>query len=151
VLKLLLLQASVPCDEFRDSQGRSILHLGAVHGAGDVVALALKHQIPPNEQDLLGRTALHEACASQAGGEEHIIRMLMAAGSDPNLVDHHGFVAWYRPAVAGLDQHSSDEQDQYLADLIRECSTVPLMTLAETKQCCDDTDTHSPRRRFSCF
>ncbi|NJM92659.1 MAG: ankyrin repeat domain-containing protein, partial [Rhodospirillaceae bacterium] len=84
------------------------------HGHVDTVRLLLERsQIDVNHINNLGWTGLLEAVILSDGGPRHIeiVRMLLAAGADPNIADKDG--------VTPL-QHARDRRYDAIAALIRD-------------------------------
>ena len=77
-----------------------------------VVKELLKTKIDVNHINRLGWTALLEAILLSDGGPAHqeIVRMLLAAGADPNLPDHDG---------ATPLRHALQKGHRVIADLLR--------------------------------
>ena len=74
-----LLAGGTPVDA-RDDMGRSALHWAALSGHAEVARALIDHGAAPDAPDKHGRTPL-----LLASDHEEVVRMLLAAGADPNL------------------------------------------------------------------
>jgi hypothetical protein len=97
----------------RNRYGGNALIPACERGHVDAVRLLLERSIDVNHVNNLGWTALLEAVILSDGGPRHveIVRLLLAAGADPNLADGDG--------VTPL-QHARDRRYDAIAALIRD-------------------------------
>jgi ankyrin repeat protein len=70
--------------------GSTPLHLAVEHGHGDMVRLLLSRGADVWATDLEGNTSLHIICESGNPTKEHIMRMLLARGSQVNQMNNQG-------------------------------------------------------------
>lgn len=109
ILKLLLPRADFT--RFNRYGGTALIP-AAHHGHVETVRELLKSPVPVDHVNRLGWTALLEAIILGDGGAAHteIVRLLLAAGADPNLADAQGV----RPLA-----HAEQRQQQAIAELLR--------------------------------
>ena len=106
-----------PHDE-TDEQGRTLLHIAAIHGRKAVASLLLDRGADPKAQDGGGGTPLHGAALRthwippgqrhgmrlyEACGNEHeeVARMLLERGADPRARDRDGTTPLHEAAKGG--------------------------------------------------
>lgn len=78
-----------------------LLHVATRSRNRRIMMTLLKHGVPPNERDELGRTALHVA-ASQ--GDESLVALLLRCGADPGICDVRGQTALYTAVEGGFSE-----------------------------------------------
>ena len=96
----LFFEQASPLDEVRDPYGRTALHLAASVPEGyrdyNPIEKLLPHFKHPDLLDMMRRTPLFNA--SRKGNMEDV-RLLLAAGDDPNLPDRYGHTAVHPSAI----------------------------------------------------
>ena len=96
----LFFEEAGPLDEVRDPYGRTALHLAASTPNGyrdyNPIEKLLPHFKHPDVLDMMRRTPLFNA--SRKGNMEDV-RLLLAAGADPNLPDRYGHTAAHASAI----------------------------------------------------
>ncbi|KAG8670965.1 hypothetical protein FPOAC2_04221 [Fusarium poae] len=90
----------------QDKDGRTVIHVAAMHGGTDLLALLLSHltgerAAAVDTPDVDGRTALHLA-ASQ--GHLHIVKQLLSFGALAYATDKHRYMPMHFAAQAGHDE-----------------------------------------------
>lgn len=78
-----------------------LLHVAARSRNRRIMTTLLKHGVPPNERDELGRTALHVAAAL---GDEALVALLLRCGADAAICDVHGQTALYAAVEGGFGE-----------------------------------------------
>ena len=79
----------------KDAEGRTSLHLAAMYGYREMVAIILKHNPTVNVKDHEGNTPLHYAIMR---GQKSVAYMLMEAGADMDVKNNKG-----EPALVVLE------------------------------------------------
>ena len=82
----------------RACDGRTVLHLAAIHGRLTRVELLVKAGAKVDERDRQGRSALHIAAYH---GHELLVAALVVHGADVDLADHAGLTPLHMAAAAG--------------------------------------------------
>ncbi|KAH6612778.1 hypothetical protein B0J18DRAFT_65904 [Chaetomium sp. MPI-SDFR-AT-0129] len=85
----------------RQTAAAPLLHVATRSRNRRIMMTLLKHGVPPNERDELGRTALHVA-ASQ--GDESLVSLLLRYGADPAICDLRGQTALYTAVEGGFGE-----------------------------------------------
>ncbi len=88
-----------------DSVGDTALMRAAQRGHAGMVRALLAAGASPNAQDKRGWTALMGACVSKNTADTGIAAMLVAAGTDIELKNHHGFTALSYAAQSNKKNH----------------------------------------------
>ncbi|GAB5371897.1 hypothetical protein AAMO2058_001619600 [Amorphochlora amoebiformis] len=91
-----------------DDDGWTPLHWAVRHKNRDHVNKLLDRKADPNAQDKNGQTALHWAVDTFPYGSNNIARLLLSAGSDPNVRDKAHFTP-YEIAVINENEELAHE------------------------------------------
>lgn len=83
----ILIAADAECVTATDEDGRTALHVAALHGQHECVTLLLKKGAPANASDVKEQTALHHAAIA---GNVDAIQALLAFQSDTEAKDKDG-------------------------------------------------------------
>jgi ankyrin repeat protein len=103
------------------------LHRAAHFGHSQLVEELLKHGVDVDSQDIHGRSALHYACDSSWDAKEDVIRLLLAAGADINILDSRG--------LTPLDEACEAAVEETIALLLANGALVRSMSYKQLQKC----------------